>query len=107
MPRILWFALGAVAGVAYASRTLTQERPQVSQDQVAKARTQGAQRVREMMTRAADTIDDFAHKFGPMLESRGHELADRLRGGERAEHVVVTGRYGEPLNEPLGMEANR
>lgn len=107
MPKILWFALGAVAGVAYASRTITEEHPKVQPQQLDQARAEGRNRAQQMMTRAADTLDDLAHKFGPLIEQRGHELADRLRGGQRPEHVVVAGRYGETYVEPQGLEANR
>lgn len=85
MSRMLWFALGAIAGTAYASRVINKERLDLAIGESrpttqAKESMQGyKEQLRGYQTQLADMIDQRSRTMGHMVEERGHEVAERIR----------------------------
>ena len=132
MARILWFALGAAAGMAYASRIIDKERLDLppgleeQQRQVTEIKVEEkkpsfkeklADRIDEQADKLANLIDARVIALTDMLHTRGHELASKLRGEQAKQPGSVT-LYGEPFmvmtetdvitsQADTGLEANR
>jgi hypothetical protein len=103
MPRIVWFALGAVAGVVYASQAIPKQHPELAEDQLAQAREQGSAKAQNLKTRLADMLDEQSTRISELVCEQGHMLAERLRGTPAQTGSRITGSpYGEPLIERAG-----
>ena len=89
MPRILWFALGAIAGTAYASSLIHKERLDQSRGEAAlevdspegKALAEAkAAEARATKEKLAERLEEGAIRVSGFIEEKAHLLADRLRG---------------------------
>ena len=122
MARLLWFALGAAAGLAYASQLINKERLNLPPSQAELARLEAEQAALEQgpkvdfKTKLADTLDQQADRIANLIDERvmawtdklhlaGHELAAKLRGQTaETEQIGVPGTimiYGEAFSTPL------
>ncbi len=136
MARILWFAVGAAAGLAYASQLINKERLNLPPGSFELAQQQEAEAAKaaqpDFKTKLADTIDERADWLANLIDTQvmaltdrlhiaGHQLASKLRGEPTGE-LVMPGTvtiYGEAfIEEPpfasesadqgdTGFEANR
>ena len=85
MPRILWFAIGVLAGTAYSSSLIHKERLDRSPGEAAldieepELRDQAADQ-RAMKEKIADRIEEGAIRISGFLEEKAHALSDALRG---------------------------
>lgn len=89
MPRILWFALGALAGTAYASSLIHKERlDQAPADAaldvdspegkaIVAAKEADARATKEKI---AERLEEGAIRVSGFIEEKAHLIADRLRG---------------------------
>src|SRR3989338_4995314 len=89
MPRILWFALGAIAGTAYASSLIHKVRLDQSRGEAAlevdspegKALAEAkAAEARATKEKLAERLEEGAIRVSGFIEEKAHLLADRLRG---------------------------
>lgn len=122
MARLLWFALGAAAGLAYASQLISKERLDLPPNQVELARLEAERALMEagpevdFKTKLADTIDRQADRIANLIDERvmaltdrlhiaGHELAAKLRWEPLdTGRIVMPGTvmiYGEAFTTPL------
>lgn len=87
MPRILWFALGAIAGTAYASSLIHAQRLDVAPGSIAmddagldaKSATKGPD-VQAMKEKLAERLEEGAIRISGFIEEKAHDFADALRG---------------------------
>lgn len=85
MPRILWFALGVLAGTAYSSSLVHKERLDRAPGEAAldidapDLAGQPADQ-RAMKEKLADRIEEGVIRVSGFLEEKAHDLADSLRG---------------------------
>jgi hypothetical protein len=132
MARLLWFALGAAAGMAYASQLVHKERldlpPGLDEIQARELASQPQEPKVPFKVKVADMIDMRADQIANMLDQavmnfteklhvKGHELAAKMRGQEGMEAIGMPGTvtiYGEAFltetpgsQEDTGLEANR
>ena len=89
MPRILWFALGALAGTAYASSLIHKERldqaPADAALDVDSPEGKAIVAAKEADARAAkekiaERLEEGAIRVSGFIEEKAHMIADRLRG---------------------------
>lgn len=85
MPRILWFAIGVLAGTAYSSSLIHRERLDRAPGEAAldieepELRDAAADQ-RAMKEKIADRIEEGAIRISGFLEEKAHMLSDVLRG---------------------------
>lgn len=122
MARLLWFAVGAAAGLAYASQLINKERlnlaPTEAEIAIREAQMEAEAQApkQDFKVKLADTIDmqtdrlitllaDRVAMFTDKLHVTGHELAAKLRGKpEEIDLVAVPGTvmiYGEAFTTPF------
>jgi hypothetical protein len=123
MARLVWFALGAAAGMAYASQLVHKERldlppgyeelqqqpePQ-EQGQKADFKTKLADQIDLQADQIANMIDQRVMAFTERLHVKGHEVASKLRGQQGGmEAIGIPGAvtmYGEPYILENGFES--
>lgn len=85
MPRILWFALGVLAGTAYSSSLIHKERldrapGEAALDIEAPELRDAAADQRAMKEKIADRLEEGAIRISGFLEEKAHQLSDALRG---------------------------
>ncbi len=85
MPRILWFALGVLAGTAYSSSLIHKERldrapGEAALDIDAPELKDKAVDQRAIKEKIADRIEEGVIRVSGFLEERVHDIADALRG---------------------------
>lgn len=135
MARLLYFALGAAVGLAYASQLIDKERLNLAPSEAERALREAELAAQgpkpDFKTRIADTIDLQADRLPDMIDERvamwterlhvaGHRMAAKLRGEPDEFEAGLPGRvliYGEAYSIPLddmpadqadtGFEANR
>jgi hypothetical protein len=83
MSRIVWFALGTFAGMAYATRVIRTENLDLAPGQV---RQSPMERNKvDLKTRLSTMIDEQSRKLATMILEQGQSLASKLRGEEEGE----------------------
>ena len=126
MPKIVWFALGAVAGMVYASRLIEKERLDQPGGMLTTSTEPPQGQKEDGREKMAAIVQERAQQMGDMIAERWSILADKLRStqkGKRTESVMepVSSPFGQPATmdtrqaasvgatyEPnLGLEANR
>lgn len=105
MARLVWFALGAAAGLAYASQLVHKERldlpPGLDELQAREQASQPQEPKVDFKTKLAETIDMRADWLANMIDEKvmafterlhvsGHELAAKLRGQEGGMEAIGT-----------------
>lgn len=123
MPRIIWFALGAVAGMVYASRLIEKEHLDQPDGLITTTTRPQGEKV-DSREKMAAIVQARAQQIGDMIAERGEMIADKLRSqkkGVQSHQEPLSSPYGEPAimdtrqassvgatYEPhLGLEANR
>jgi hypothetical protein len=89
MPRIIWFALGAVAGVVYASRLIEQEHLDKPVGAIATS-SEPHHDGPDGKVKMAAMIEERAAQISELIYTKGQAIADKLRATQKA-----------PANEPM------
>lgn len=97
MPRILWFALGALAGTAYASRVI--EVARLSNEPMSLERD--VPTAKSLRTRLAEQIEAGAIRISGLIEERAHDFADSLRTQPAVEPAPYPPVGPRPVREPM------
>jgi hypothetical protein len=123
MPRLLWFALGAVTGLAYASQLINKERLNLppGPESLELPQAEDETPKQPFKYKLADTLDERADWLANQIDARvmaltdrlhvtGHRLAAKLRGEPTGQLTApgVLGAvtlYGEPFGEPFETES--
>jgi len=91
MSRIIWFTLGAVAGMAYASSAIKKERLDLA---IGETRHETGVTTQAKATQLADTIEAKAAMLSETILEKGHMAAEKVRSlrKEKAStpEIVVT-----------------
>lgn len=122
MARLLWFAVGAAAGLAYASQLISKERLNLAPTEAEMAMREAQMEAeaqapkQDFKAKLADTIDLQADRIANLIDERvamftdklhvtGHELAAKLRGEPKEiDLMAMPGTvliYGEAFTTPF------
>lgn len=101
MPKVIWFALGAVAGMVYASRLIEKE----NLDKPAGMTPQETPEPKpDNRLKMAAMIEARSAQLGQMVQLRGAMLADKLRSQTIPQERFVTEPSGSPYGHPADLD---
>ena len=108
MSRLFWFALGAAAGMAYATRTIHQGHLDLAPGETTRP-SPLPQSANDIRTRLAQQVEDRARTVADLIQHRGEQLADAIRAQNVEAELPPIPRmpsiYGQPAAPPVGYAA--